>query len=153
MEQLDQLREIVLKHLPQDVYLVDLSFGGQKLQVIADHDEGLSIDVCAQVSRDLGEELEARELISNKYTLEVSSPGLDQPLVLPRQYAKNVGRELKIILEDDKEKSGKLEAADEEKISLLEYDNRGKSKAKRFKKEPTEIALADIKKATIVISF
>ena len=153
MEQITQLREIVLKHLPEGVYLVDVSFGGQKLQVTADHDDGLSIDVCAQISRNLGEELEARELISNKYTLEVSSPGLDQPLQLARQYVKNIGRELKIILNDDKETSGRLENANETEIQFLEYDTRGKQKSKRFKKETTIIALTSIKKATIIVSF
>lgn len=69
------------------------------VQVIVDNDNGLDLDVVARISRELDRELEARELFADKsFTLEVSSPGIDRPLVSPRHFKRNVDRLVKFEL-------------------------------------------------------
>ena len=76
--------------------------------ILLDSDEGITIQECADISRSLDQELEAVETPETNYALEVSSPGLDQPLRLPRQYQKNVGRDLKVTLETGQALTGTL---------------------------------------------
>lgn len=77
-------------------FLVDLQIRnerGQRLvQVFTDTDEGIQIEDCAEISRELSPELEGGEILQGSYHLEVSSPGIDRPLRVLRQYHKNIGR-------------------------------------------------------------
>lgn len=80
-----------------NMFLVDLEIKGneqnQLVGIYVDTEEGgVNIDHCAEISRKLGFLIETQELIVGKYTLSVSSPGLDRPLKDPRQFAKNIGR-------------------------------------------------------------
>ncbi|UII21919.1 ribosome maturation factor RimP [Fulvivirga ligni] len=85
---------------------------------------------------------------SDPYRLEVSSPGVDHPLNSLRQYKNNIGRSVKITLQD-KDVVGVLKAADEEKILLDEEVKKGKKK--EYKE--VEIPFGDIKKTIVQISF
>ncbi len=63
------------------------------IQVFADTDDGITINECAEISRELSRELDAGDRLGPApYQLEVSSPGIDRPLKLLRQYHKNIGR-------------------------------------------------------------
>lgn len=77
-------------------YLVELSVKhdgrGKLVRVLIDTDAGITIGQCAEISRELGRLIDAGQVLTETYRLEVSSPGIDQPLRLLRQYAKNVGR-------------------------------------------------------------
>ncbi|MEM0941927.1 MAG: hypothetical protein AAF806_23275 [Bacteroidota bacterium] len=121
MEEL-RIREIVESILGEDLFLIKIlikgNIGNRKVLVFLDGDDGISIDQCSKVSRKIGAEIEAQDLMHEKYTLEVSSPGLDFPLVLGRQYRKNIGRELKVELLNGEKVEGKLIQANEGKISL-----------------------------------
>ena len=65
---------------------------------------GLDVDTIATLSRQLGDALDADDLVPGAYTLEVTSPGADQPLTRPRDFARNRGREVRIArLGDDEE--------------------------------------------------
>ncbi|MFN9115876.1 MAG: ribosome maturation factor, partial [Bacteroidota bacterium] len=57
---------------------------------------------------------------------EVSSPGLDEPLRLPRQYKKNIGRAVEVVMQDGRKICGKLLAADENSINVEEVKGKGK---------------------------
>lgn len=122
----------------------------QKVTVLIDSDAGISIDECAEISRKLDDLIEAEGLIPHAYTLEVSSPGVDYPLAMPRQYRKNIGRSLRVIMKDGVEKSGQLQSASEEGFVLLE-------ELKKKKKDaiPAELnfTYADIAKAEVQIKF
>lgn len=122
----------------------------QKVTVLVDSDPGISIDECAEISRQLGEMLETQEILPNAYTLEVSSPGVDYPLAMPRQFRKNVGRTLRVILKDGTEKTGQLLSADEAGFVMLE-----EVKKKKKDQVPSELtfAYADIAKAEVQIKF
>lgn len=109
MDLKDKLFELAGDLLIDESYFVvevKVSAGNKKIVVIVDGDEGVDIDKCADLSRKLGEELDA--LIEGSYTLDVTSPGVDQPLQMKRQYVKNTGRPVKVKLSDGNVIKGKL---------------------------------------------
>lgn len=155
MEIIAQIRELVEENLSrEDLYIVDLSLSGsskKKLALTLDGvNEGVSIDECAKISRLIGNFIEEENIIEDAYNLEVSSPGIDQPLKLPKQYIKNIGRDLELII-GDKKLTGKLETVTDESIEFRPIKMRGKLKA--YAKEVETIELKNIDKANILISF
>jgi ribosome maturation factor RimP len=78
--------------------LVDVEVTGQRgrrvVRLVADADDGLDIDRIAQLSRAVGEAID--DVVTGAYTLEVTSPGTDRPLRRPRDFARNVGREVRV---------------------------------------------------------
>ena len=141
-----------------NIFLVDIiikpSKVSQKITILIDSDEGITIQECTSISRRLAKQLEELEVFTEPYTLEVSSPGLDQPLILTRQYLKNIGRNLKVTLRTGEAVSGTLIEANEEAIKLQLPMPKKKSKvpvdeASLLK----DISLTDISKAMIEISF
>lgn len=125
MENLEKkIREIVETVIREDeqLFLVDVLLKGnqgtQKVLIFIDCDSGVNIDQCGKVSRELAVILEEEELISGKYFLEVSSPGLDHPIKLKRQYIKNEGRGLEVETLDGQKISGKLIQVLEDQIVL-----------------------------------
>jgi ribosome maturation factor RimP len=117
----------------------------KKITVFIDSDEGISIDECGEVSRKLGSELE--EIIDVAFVLEVSSPGADSPLNFERQYTKNIGRTLKVTLDDLNEIKGTLTKVSEGKITLEPEAK------KKIKPETVTLLIEKIKEAKVVISF
>lgn len=155
MEIVQKIKEMAQSHL-QDAshFVVDVllsKYKPYKVTVILDGDKGITIDDCTEVSRKLSEELDALDLISDNYTLEVGTPGLDQPLKLKRQYVKNVGRELKVIRKDKSIVQGLLMKSDEDKI-VLQVNLKEKGVKKAIQTE-SEIHFNDIEKATVMVSF
>lgn len=128
-----------------DLFLIDFKLkgakGNQKLLIFIDGDEGLTIDRCGQISRAIGVELEEGDFFEGKYTLEVSSPGLDFPLIHTRQYKKNVGRQLTIDLKEGNKLEGELLSVDSDGISISREP------------ESMEIKWEEIEKTKIKISF
>ncbi len=74
---------------------------GKLARIFVDTDAGITVDKCAEISRDLAHELSG--VVEDLYQLEVSSPGLDRPLRLLRQYHKNIERKLKVKYTRDQE--------------------------------------------------
>lgn len=149
------LEEIVIKHLPDDShFLVDIQLveKGSKpqLKVLIDADQGVSIENCALVSRLIGEEIEAKELLPEAYILEVSSPGVDFPLGSKRQYTKNIGRNLKLTLVDGKETEGKLTDVGISEIKLV---SKIKEKGKKAQEQEITVPFEQIKKSIVLVSF
>ena len=138
-----------------DHFLVDVVVSGnrvqKKLMVIVDGDKGVTIEDCAALSRSLSDKLDETNLISENYTLEVTTPGVDLPLKLKRQYKKNVGRGFKVSLKDKSVIKGKLVNAGEDTIELEFEEKAGKGKKKELKK--MEIPFDMIDKALVQISF
>jgi ribosome maturation factor RimP len=138
----------------EDIFLVDVHVSGQeslqKIRVYIDGDQGVGIDVCSALSRKIGADLEEEDAISGKYILEVSSPGLDQPLRLHRQYVKNTGRKLKVVLNDGRTLKGKLMQVEEDGIVV---NAEGKKEKKASVLTETKIEFEQIKKATVLVSF
>lgn len=141
------------------IFVVDIiikpSKVSQKITILVDSDEGITIQECTSISRRLAKQLEELEVFTEAYTLEVSSPGLDQPLVLPRQYKKNVGRNIKATLKTGEAISGKLTEVDEDHIILSLPEPKKKPKAPPVDEASLQrsIELKDISKAMVEISF
>src|ERR1700761_6885443 len=104
-----------------DLFLVSAKLQPNgKLTILVDGDKGIGIAECAQISRHVGFHLEEEDIIKTAYNLEVSSPGIDMPLSLPRQYTKNVGRNLAIKMADGSKREGKLTALTEDAVIVEE---------------------------------
>ena len=103
-------------------FLVDIRIKPtNNIKVFVDADQGISIEKLVQLNRKLYKTLEESNFFPNgDFSLEVSSPGLDEPLKLHRQYLKNIGREVEVILTEGVKKEGKLVTVDEEGITLEE---------------------------------
>jgi ribosome maturation factor RimP len=153
MEIVDQIRRIAEGKLEEpSQFVVDVIVssrnGPQKIMVIIDGDHGINIDDCANISRELSKVLDESSLLSEQYTLEVSTPGLDQPLKLKRQYKKNIGRKVRVKFQD-KIVEGKLLDATDEKIIVGHETGAGKDKII----QRVEIQFSDIDKSFVLVSF
>jgi len=120
-----------------------------KITVIVDGDQGVTIDDCSALSRAMSDKLDTLDFGQSRYVLEVTTPGLDQPLKLRRQYTKNIGRSLKVHRRDHLIITGKLVSVDDAGIRLVQETKEGKHR----KEVETAMAFDDIEKAFIVISF
>lgn len=154
-----KIEEIVLSNLnKEDLFLVDLQISGthaiKKITVWVDGDKGISIEDCALISRKTGDAIEDQQLVDGAYLLEVSSPGVDQPLKLKRQYVKNIGRRLSVTMADQQVKTGKLDEVKEDRILIQEevLEKPG-GKSKKIKLVPVEIPFSEIKKSNVLIAF
>jgi ribosome maturation factor RimP len=144
-----------------NLFLVEVKTGGKaRVEVFVDGDMGITISQCAEISRFVEKNLDGSGLVSDHYVLDVSSPGMDNPLKVPRQYKKRIGRTLHIIKTDGTEVEAELISADDEKIKLKELAKPEKKKKKGAKTEekpqgPKEFELkySDIKKAVIQIDW
>ena len=153
----DQITELLQPYLEDDrIFIVEVKVGEGKIRqtitILLDTDEGIKIEECASISRRLAHFIEINELIKDAYNLEVSSPGIDQPLLLKRQYIKNIGRNLKLQLVEGSEKIGTLEIVTEEGIVFKEETKKSKGK-KVVLLEGLSIAFENIKQAKVQISF
>ncbi|RPG30404.1 MAG: ribosome assembly cofactor RimP [Muricauda sp. TMED12] len=134
------------------LFLVDFTVGGDNnIKVVLDGDEGVSLQDCMNVSRAIEHNLDREE---EDFSLEVTSAGATSPLMLPRQYKKNIGRKLKV-----RTSSGELEGILVETSTngiTLEWKARepkpvGKGKITVQKKQ--EIAFSDIQEAKVKLKF
>ncbi len=136
--------ELIIDEFPE-LFFVDLIVtrvsGKQIVLVLIDSEVGLSIEMCSLISRKLLSKIEEKSLIEGAFNLEVSSPGIDRPISLPRQFKKNIGRKLEIETLDGETFKGKLKKIEDQKIAL-------------YLRERVEIIFLDkIKKAKVLISF
>ncbi len=136
----------------ESLFLIDFTIqGGNKIQIIIDGDNGVTVEDCIAVSRAVEHNLDREE---EDFSLDVMSAGITEGLVHLRQYKKNVGRTLEVLTEEGKV-VGALKEATNDQISL-EWKARepkpiGKGKVTVTKS--ASIAYTDIVKAKVVITF
>ena len=116
-----------------------------KIKVVIDGDSGVSVDDCANISRQLNEAFDGSGL-PDDYSLEVTTPGVDQPLKLIRQYQKHTGRSLKIILKDGQTIRGKLLGVDKDVLKLEREASKKNTPANELQ---TEIVFQEIEKTFV----
>lgn len=123
-----------------------------RIYVFADGEQNISIDECAAISRHLEAFLETNHLVPEHYTLEVSSPGMDQPLKVPAQFSKQTGKQVDVVLLNGKKLTGTLLRADEQGIVVLEEPS---AKKKKNPEEASEhsLAFSDIKTVKKYFNF
>lgn len=118
------------------------------IKLYIDADSGLSVSKSADINRKLYKLIEEQAIFPDgDFSLEVSSPGVDEPLLFDRQYKKNIGRTILIYMNDGTEKLGKLKEVSEDKL-LIEL-----KQPKKKEPLPIEVAMADINKTVVQITF
>jgi ribosome maturation factor RimP len=149
-QSIENFIEDFIKDSP-DTFLVDVTIvPGNNIKVFVDADNGITIDRCTRINRALYNYIEENNLfLNNDFSLEVSSPGLDEPLKLLRQYQKNIGRKVEVMMSDSSIKEGKLLSANSEKITIEEIEGKGK---KAITKETT-ILNDQVKHTKVQVTF
>jgi len=127
----------------------------RRVTVLLDGDNGVDVDFCARMSREIGEQLEGLEEVP-AYVLEVSSPGADAPMKLFRQYPKHIGRTLSVRLKErEDEVKGRLLEVRDQQIHLEETGT-GRSKKKPADTPPDGIQVipfSTIEYARVVVQL
>ncbi|MFC0508578.1 ribosome maturation factor RimP [Micromonospora costi] len=138
----NRLRDViepVVSEAGYDLEDLSVSRAGRRhvVRVMVDADGGINLDAVADVSRAVSAALDAAEeaggdIVAGEYQLEVSSPGVDRPLTLPRHWRRNVGRLVKVTVRGaavlpgqrgeqpagDRQVTGRIAAADDERVAL-----------------------------------
>jgi len=140
----------IAAHEGFEIYDVQIHIGRKSLlKIIIDKDGGITIDDCERMSKSLGALLDVEDLFKTPYTLEVSSPGLDRPLLIKRDFEKNIGRLVRIVtLEKFGNQTffiGRLSDVGENWIRLT-FDKKGKN-------DDLFIPIDKISKANLEIEF
>jgi ribosome maturation factor RimP len=142
-----QLAEVLTEPLAAaglDVEAIELTPAGRRrlLRVAVDKDGGVTLDDIAEATREVSRLLDDSDVMGEQpYTLEVTSPGTDRPLTLPRHWRRNTGRLVKVTTKDGTNLTGRIGASDEESATL---DVSGSDQQVRFD---------DVAKARIQIEF
>jgi ribosome maturation factor RimP len=147
-EEIRKIAEGKLKDSSQFIVEVNVSSKRkpQKVTVVVDGDAGISIDDCADISREVAKALDDSSALTDSYVLEVTTPGLDQPLKLHRQYRKNIGRKMRIKV-SDKVVEGKLVAVSDSGVTIEQGDG------KKIDKSVVELKFSEIDKSIVLVSF
>ena len=150
-DRVKELLEIALKE-DESIFLIDFSISSEnKITIVIDGDNGVGVEDCVRFSRGIEHNFDGEEY---DFSLEVASAGAASPLVLPRQFKKNIGRKLEVATLNDLFE-GNLTAANDEFITL-EWKTRepkpigkGKVTVQKIK----EILFSEIKKAKVVLKY
>jgi ribosome maturation factor RimP len=133
-----------LSAVGRDVEAIELTAAGKRrlLRVAVDKDGGVTMDDIADATKEVSRVLDSSDVLGEQpYTLEVTSPGTDRPLTLPRHWRRNQGRLVKVTGTDGDTLTGRITTSDDDR-AVLDVDG-----AER------EVAYADVAKAKIQIEF
>jgi ribosome maturation factor RimP len=134
-----------------DLFLVEIKVKPtNNIKIYIDGDQGVSIKRLVQYNRKIYKEVEERQLFpGGDFSLEVSSPGLDEPLKLYRQYVKNKGRNIEVLVNEGVKTEGTLSEISEKEITVIEQ----KGKGKKMETVTHTIPFENIKTTKIQIKF
>jgi ribosome maturation factor RimP len=127
-----------------DLEAVDLTSAGKRrvLRVAIDKDGGVTMDDIADATREVSRLLDDTDVMGQQaYTLEVSSPGVDRPLTLPRHWRRNAGRLVKVNLVEGDAVTGRITTTDDDG-AVLDVEGRER-----------RVEYAEVKKAKVQIEF
>lgn len=148
VNKVSQLVEPVVHEFGMEI--VDVEFGPERgrwiLRVFIDKEGGITVDDCASVSRELGDLIEAEDIIDYPYVLEISSPGLNRPLRKESDFIRSIGKMVKLKMSRPINRrrnfTGRLANVREGVISLLVDEN-----------NLVELPLKEIDKARLKYEF
>jgi len=150
---LSNIEELVNKFLGNEpgYFLVEVKIKAtNNIKVFIEGDKGITIEKCVQFNRQLYKTIESSDLFPpGSFSLEVSSPGVDKPLKLQRQYLKNTGRNIEVLFNDGSVKSGRLLQVSNDDIIVEETVGKGKKTETR----QLVIPFSNIKTTTVQIEF
>jgi len=140
----------VIANTPE-IFLVSLKIKPtNNIKVFLDADTGLPIDRCVKINRQLYKFIEEAGMYpEGDFSLEVSSPGITEPLKLHRQYQKNIGRSVEVVLNDASTKEGVLQEVTENNITIETSEGKGK----KLVVAQVIIPFENIKSTTVQIKF
>ncbi|KNB51191.1 ribosome maturation factor RimP [Streptomyces caatingaensis] len=151
--QSERLRELLAPLVSArelDLEEVEVTPAGKRrvLRVVVDSDEGVQLDACAELSREISQKLDETDVMGGApYVLEVTSPGADRPLTQHRHYVRATGRLIKAQLTEGGELVARIVAVDDEGLDLEVPGVKGRRPTAR------RLAFADIAKARVEIEF
>lgn len=137
----------------KSIFLVDLKVvPGNKITVYVDGDAGASVSDCQELHRFLESSFDREQ---EDYDLTVSTPGIDQPLKVRRQYVRNIGRNVKVVRTDGAAFSGKLIKADSDTFMLITRSKEAVEgrKNKIWVEREVEFSYPDAAQTIVEISF
>lgn len=149
--QIQAVRELLEPLLQEDIFLVSMKIKPtNNFKIYLDADSGLGIEKCIRINRALYKKIEEAGMYpEGDFSLEVSSPGIGEPLLLLRQYKKNLDRFVEIVTTDGNKQEGKLTGVTDETVTLEQSEGKGKKAVVKS----TEIPFSDIKQTTVQIKF
>ncbi len=137
----------------KDLFLIDLKISSDnKISVVIDGDEGVSVEDCIFVSRAIEHNLDREE---EDFSLEVTSVGATSPLTQKRQFKKNIGRTLQVKSKEHKKIEATLTEVDDDHVTLEWKAREPKpvGKGKITVEKLAKIAHDDILEAKVIIKF
>ena len=127
MEIIERVNSLISNYLEKDsIELIDITYkreqGGMVLRLLVDTPQGITVDECERLNNFLSELLDKEDVISEHYTIEVASPGLDRPIVTDRDFQRVLGKMLDITtyqaIDERKTHEGSLLGMDKDKIVI-----------------------------------
>ncbi len=137
-----------------DCFIIEIkSLPNKRVEIYVDSDSGITFKKCQQLSRYLEAEIDEKGWLGEKYTLEVSSPGITRPLLFFRQYPRNIGRKLEVKQMEGTTKVGTLIAVNETEITLESKQRIKEGKKKKTVVVQDIIPFDNIKETKVKITF
>ncbi|WP_030841797.1 ribosome maturation factor RimP [Streptomyces hygroscopicus] len=149
-ERLRGLLEPLVSARDLDLEEVEVTPAGRRrvLRVVVDSDDGVQLDTCAELSRDISQTLDDTDAMGQTpYVLEVTSPGAERPLTEPRHYRRATGRLMRAWLTDGSELVARIITVDDEGLDLEVPGVKGRKPTAR------RLAFEEISKARVEIEF
>lgn len=153
MAEKEKIVELVKGQLSENMFLVDVIVNpSNSIQVLVDSINGVTIDECVKISRQLEQQLDRDK---EDFSLEVSSPGLTEPFKVREQYLKNTGLNVKILTTAGEEMNGELKEATDDYVVIVQ---KKKEKVEGYKKKQliikeNKLKYEDIRSAKIIVTF
>ena len=149
--QIQAVEKLIGPLLKDDIFLVSIKIKPtNNFKIYLDADSGLGIEKCIKINRALYKIMEEMGIYpEGDFSLEVSSPGIGEPLKLLRQYKKNKGRDVEVHLTNDTKLTGKLEEVTEDIITIVTTEGKGK----KLVIQNVEIPFSNIKQTKVLIKF
>ncbi|MEI8081895.1 MAG: ribosome maturation factor RimP [Actinomycetes bacterium] len=122
LEQITALLTPVVVAAGADVEHIGIRRAGKRsvLTVLVDQDGGIDLDDIARISREISKALDVTEILAGQpYVLEVSSPGVDRPLTMPRHWRRNEGRLVEVVTVGGATLTGRVVGSDDRQVELL----------------------------------
>jgi ribosome maturation factor RimP len=130
-------------------FIVEVKVAPTKIFVFIDNIKGIRLEECIQLNRYLQDKFEGTDVFE-KHELEVSSPGMDEPFKVLKQYEKRIGQKVSVLMKDGIKKEGVLKSATEEEITI-EVTTKSKINGKReLKTNLISIPLSQVKETKLL---
>ena len=148
---IETVEKLLIPLLEEDTFLIEIKVKPiNNIKIYLDADAGLGIERCIKVNRALYKVMEEMGFFpEGDFSLEVSSPGIGEPLKQHRQYLKNVGRDVEVTLQDDTKITGTLQQVAEANITVVTTEGKGK----KLLVKNEEIEFENIKQTKVLIKF